>query len=122
QYTERIFANRSYYKLMLRTQLKEIGNDELLERIFHVKKKNFDLISRFITQGQKTGVFKKKIDISLMVSTLTGSSNQIIFNQHFYRILNNLQSMPEDEFQILLKKKLRLHLKSMFKAILTNET
>lgn len=121
-YTDRLFRNQSFYKLMLREQLRQLENTELREIIYKSKLKNFDLISRLIGQGQKMGLFKKKIDISLMVSTLTGSSNQIFFNQSFYRRANKMTAMPEEEFQKLLKKKIRLHLKSMFKAILTNDT
>jgi AcrR family transcriptional regulator len=120
-YTDKLFNNQCFYKLMLREQLKQMENADLLEIIYKSKKKNLDLISNLISEGQAKGQFRKKIDVSLMMSTLFGASNQVFFNQPFYRRINGLESMPEDEFQILLKKRLRLHLKNMFKAILTHE-
>jgi hypothetical protein len=44
-----------------------------------------------------------------------------VATQFYYRELNDLQSMSEEEFQKHLKKKLSQHLKKLFKAILTNE-
>jgi hypothetical protein len=45
----------------------------------------------------------------------------MIATQHFYREINNLQEMAEEQFQKLIKKKLSAHLKFLFKAILTHE-
>lgn len=120
-YTDKLFNNSCFYKLMLSEQLKQLENKELLDIIYHSKRKNHELISALIAEGQQKGQFRKKIDISLMMSTLVGSSNQISFNQYFYRKIHGLEDMPEEEFQALLKKKLRLHLKTMFKAVLTHE-
>ena len=57
----------------------------------------------------------------LMMATLIGTTSHLVTTQHYYRELNNLQSMPDEEFQNHLKKKLSHHLKSLFKAILTYE-
>ena len=57
--------------------------------------------------------------IDLPVIVLRG--DQLITTQHYYRQINNLQDMPDDEFQKHIKKKLSVHLKKLFKAILTNE-
>jgi hypothetical protein len=56
-----------------------------------------------------------------MMATLIGTANNIVATQHYYRQVNNLQSMPDEEFQKYIRKKLSLHLKKIFKAILTNE-
>jgi hypothetical protein len=53
--------------------------------------------------------------------TLVGTVSQLITTQHYYREINDLQSMPEEEFQKLIKKKLSQHLKKIFKSILTHE-
>ena len=53
--------------------------------------------------------------------TLIGTANTIVATQYYYREVNNLQSMPDPEFQKHIKKKLSQHLKKLFKAILTNE-
>ena len=91
------------------------------ELITQMKKRNQELISKLIHQGQKRGEFKKSIDIPLMMATLIGTANHLIATQHYYKEINNLQSMSEDDFQKHIKKKLSQHLKKLFKAILTND-
>lgn len=120
-YSDKLFNNTCFYKLMLSEQLKQLENKELLDIIYKSKKKNHELIAALIAEGQQKGQFRKKIDIGLMMSTLVGTSNQIYFNQTYYKKINDLENMPEEEFQRMLKKKLRLHLKNMFKAVLTHE-
>ena len=89
--------------------------------IFQMKKRNQELISKLIHEGQKKGEFKKNIDIPLMMATLIGTANNMVATQYYYKEINNLQSMNEEEFQKHIKKKLSQHLKKLFKAILTNE-
>ena len=55
------------------------------------------------------------------MATMIGTSNHFTVSQDFYRRYNNLVDMPEEEFQKHLKKKLSNHLKTIFKALLTNE-
>jgi type III secretory pathway component EscU len=86
-----------------------------------MKKRNQELISRLIHEGQKKGEFRKNIDIPLMMATLVGTTNSLVATQYYYKEINNLQSMTDEEFQKHLKKKLSQHLKKLFKAILTNE-
>jgi len=120
-YTNKFFSNQCFFRLMTREQMKQLEHPELQEIIYNSKKKNFDFISRIIQDGQKRGVFRKRVDVSLMMNTMVGTANQTFFSQMFYRRVNNLESMPDDVFQETLKKKIRLHLKTMFKAVLTHE-
>ena len=48
--------------------------------------------------------------------------NLTVTLQVFYKKVHGLEAMPDEEFQALLKKKVRQHLKTMLKAFLTNET
>ncbi|MEI9810969.1 MAG: TetR/AcrR family transcriptional regulator C-terminal domain-containing protein [Bacteroidota bacterium] len=73
--------------------------------IFQMKKRNQELISRLIHEGQKKGEFKKNIDVPLMMATLIGTANSMVTTQHYYRDINNLQSMPEEEFTKHIRKK-----------------
>lgn len=56
-----------------------------------------------------------------MMATLIGTTSNLFTTQHYYREINKLQSMPDEQFQAHLKKKLNLHLKTIFKSILTYE-
>ena len=79
------------------------------------------LVARMGTEGQKRGEFRKGIDIPLMMTTMIGTAHNLVTTKHYYRELNNLQALSEEEFEKHLKKKLSNHLKFIFKAILTHE-
>jgi hypothetical protein len=87
--------------------------------ILETKRRNQELIKKLITDGQKKGVFKKDIDLPLMIMTMLGTANQMISTQHIYREINNLEHLADEDFQKLIRKKLSVHLKTLFKAILT---
>jgi AcrR family transcriptional regulator len=119
-YIDKVMSQQCFSRIMVREQvLNHTGITA--ELIFQMKKRNQELITRLIHQGQKKGEFKKNIDIPLMMVTMIGTGNNMVATQHYYRQVNNLQSMSEEEFQKHIKKKLSQHLKKIFKAILTNE-
>jgi len=59
--------------------------------------------------------------MSLMTTTLYGTINQSIATQEFYRKMNHLENMSDEEFQNFMKRKLSQHLKNLFKLTVTNE-
>ena len=119
-YIDKVMSQQCFSRIMVREQvLNHTGITA--ELIFQMKKRNQELITRLIHQGQKKGEFKKNIDIPLMMVTMIGTGNNMVATQHYYRQVNNLQSMSEEEFQKHIKKKLSQHLKKIFKALLTNE-
>ena len=119
-YIDKVMQQQCFSRIMAREQvLNHTGITA--ELIFQMKKRNQELISKLIHEGQKKGEFRKNIDIPLMMATLVGTTNSLVATQYYYREINNLQSMADEEFQKHLKKKLSQHLKKLFKAILTNE-
>lgn len=119
-YIEKIMTQQCFSRIMLREQV--VNHTGITaELITQMKKRNQQIISKLIHQGQKKGEFKRSIDIPLMMATLVGTAGHIIATQPYYREINNLQSMSEEEFQKHMKKKLSQHLKKLFKAILTND-
>ena len=74
-----------------------------------------------IEEGQEKGVFKKNIDIVLLMNTMIGTAFQTFINQDAYRHFNDLDAMEEEAFQEFLKKTVAKHIKILFKAILTYE-
>lgn len=119
-YISRIMEQQSFHKIMSREQMVIMGSPAR-KLIYQLKRTNQDLVRQLIAEGQKNKEFRKNIDVPLMMATLIGTTSHIINTQHYFRELNNLQSMPEEEFHQHLKKKLSHHLKSLFKAILTYE-
>jgi len=119
-YIEKIMNQQCFSRIMVREQV--VNHTGITAGLItQMKKRNQELISKLIHQGQKRGEFKRNIDIPLMMATLVGTAGHLIATQPYYREINNLQSMSDEEFQKHLKKKLSQHLKKLFKAILTNE-
>jgi len=119
-YVDKFIQQQEFHKIMIREQL--IEKDTIIAGFIHeLKKRNLASIKKLILDGQKSGEFKKNIDILLMMTTMVGTVSQLITSQRFYREVNNLEYMDEMEFQKHMKKKLSAHLKHLFKVILTNE-
>lgn len=115
------FQNQTcFHKIMSREQVHNHRN-ETTAIIQQFKRRNQDLIKQLIQEGQKSGEFKKNIDVPLMMATLVGTVSHLVTTQHFYRELNNLQALSDEEVQKHIKKKLSQHMKFIFKAILTHE-
>ncbi len=119
-YVEKFIAQQEFHRIMIREQLIE-KDTPISGFILELKKRNLLSIKKLIHDGQKGGSFKKNIDIVLMMTTMVGTVSQMITSQRFYREMNNLEDMPEPEFQKHLKKKLSVHLKNLFKVMLTYE-
>jgi AcrR family transcriptional regulator len=119
-YVDKFIHQQEFHKIMMREQLIE-KNTPIAALILELKKKNMVSIKKLIQEGQKTGEFKKNVDVSLMMCTLAGTVSNLITSQHFYRECNHLAGLSEIEFQKHMRKKLSAHLKHIFKAILTYE-
>lgn len=119
-YVDKIIAQQQFHKIMLREQM--LNKDNIIASLIHeLKKRNLEFIKKLIHDGQKNGVFKKNIDIVMMMTTLVGTATQLIATQKFYKEINGLQNLSDEEFQKHLKKRLSHHLKFLFKATLTYE-
>lgn len=119
-YVQKFFLQQDFHKIVVREQMKNEAN-KMHTMLYEMKKNNQLAIRKLINDGQKSGAFKKQIDISMMMCTMLGTTNQLITAQHFYKDINNLQHLNDEEFQKHLKKKLSSHLKTIFKAILNND-
>ncbi len=119
-YIDKVMNQQCFSRIMVREQVMN-HTGITADLITNMKKRNQELIGRLIAEGQKKGEFKRGIDVPLMMATLIGTANNLVTTQHYYRLINNLESMPDEEFQKHIRKKLSQHLKKIFKAILTNE-
>lgn len=119
-YVERIMKQQCFHKIMAREQMVHLKG-ATPKLIHELKRTNQELVQQLIGEGQKKGEFKKNIDVPLMMATLIGTVSHLVTTQHYYRKLNNLESLPDEEFQKHIKKKLSTHLKSLFKAVLIYE-
>ena len=120
EHIERVMTKQCFYKIMVGVLVTN-KNPAILKAANHLKIRNAEVVSELIKDGQKKGIFKKKIDIILMLNTMFGTVSQAMMSQQYYREFNKQQDMPDSEFETLLKRKLSIHIKTLFKAILTNE-
>ena len=119
-YIGRIFKKQCFHKIMVREQM--VNNSGFItEQIFQLKQKNQALIKQLIQEGQKKGDFKKNVDISFLMMTLVGTTSQLVTAQHYYKKINGLESLSDNEFEKHIQKKLSNYLKNLFKAILIYE-
>lgn len=109
-----------FHKIMMSEQVNN-KRGTTHELIHHFKKRNQQIVKQLIHEGQKTGEFSKNIDVPMLMAVLIGTVSHMIATQRFYREINNLQEMPDEQFQKLIKKKLSVQLKFIFKATLTHE-
>ena len=120
EYIDRIFNKQCFHKVMLREQMVD-STGPIAEQITQLKVTNQALFKQLIHEGQKKGDFKKGLDVPFLMMTLVGTTSQLLTAQKYYRELNNLQHLPDEEFKKHIKKKLSVYLKNLFKAILTYE-
>lgn len=119
-YIDKVISQQCFSRIMAREQILNQGGT-LTGLISQMKKRNQELISRLVREGQEKGEFRPDIDVPLMMATLVGTASHLVTTKHYYREINNLQSLSDEEFQQLIRGKLSQHLKKVFKAILTNE-
>src|SRR5450432_17334 len=120
-YIEGILQRRIFHRILLCEQIIN-QNPSIIGMVDRMKVKNSEYINDLIRLGQKKGMFKKNIDIPMMTNTLIGTLSHTMLNMDFYKSYHHLDSLNEEEYERLLKKKLSLHMKNIFKAILTHES
>ncbi len=120
EHIDRVMQKQCFHKIMLGVQVTN-KNPAILKAANNVKISTTEVVAEMIKDGQKKGVFKKKIDVVLMMNTMIGTVSQTMMSQLFYREFNNQEGLPNEEFLVLLKRRLSIHIKTLFKAILTNE-
>ena len=96
-------------------------NPIIINLIHDLKKRNIESIVKLIVDGQKKGVFKKDIDVLLLMNSLIGSITQMMLTKEYYREYYGLQNLSEDQFSEHIKQKVSTHIKFLFKAVLSYE-
>ena len=120
EHIDRVLQKQCFHKVMMGALVTN-KNPAILKAANNVKIRNAEVITELIKEGQKKGQFKKKVDVILMINTMVGTVSQCMMSQEYYREFNKQQDVPDDEFLLTLKRRLSIHIKTLFKAILTNE-
>ena len=121
EHIERVAQKECFFKIMITEQLFN-KNPAVMHAANQLKIRNAELVGQLVKDGQKKGVFRKKVDLILMMNTLAGTVWHTMMNKDNYREFNNLQSLSDEEFNKLLKRRISIHIKALFKELLTNES
>ncbi len=120
-YIERIFQRKTFHRILLCEQIIN-QNPPIIQMVEKMKVRNSECMNDIIRVGQKKGLFRKNVDIPMLTNTLIGTISHMLINTEFYRTYHNLESLRDEEFEKIIKKKLAVHIKSIYKAILTHES
>lgn len=120
EYLDRAIGRHEFYKILFYEQM-IAKSTSLIDLINEIKKRNTSYIEVLIKDGQQKKAFKKDVDVVLMLNTMSGTVMQMMVNKRYYREVNNLQLLPEEEFEKQFRSRLSNHIKNLFKAILIYE-
>ena len=120
EHIERVMSSQQFYRIMICEQVSN-SNPAILAKVKQLKVKNAELTAELIKEGQKSGDFKKKVDVALMLNTMIGTVWQTIISKEHYREFTHTETLTDEEYEIQLKKRLSNHIKTVFKAILQHE-
>jgi len=120
-YIEGILSRKTFHRILLCEQIIN-QNPSIITMLDKMKTKNSEYINDLIRLGQKKGMFKKNIDIPMMTNTLMGTVFHTLVNLDFYKTYHHMEGLKDEEFERVVKKRLSVHIKNIYKAILTHES
>jgi len=121
EYINRVAEKQSFYKIMLCEQVIN-KNTVVLKLLKDLKLVYATLISGVVEEGQRMKVFKKEVDVVMMLTTMTGTVTNMLINKEYYREFNNQKKLSNTVFEEQLSANLKKHVKQIFKALLGYES
>jgi AcrR family transcriptional regulator len=120
-YINGIMERKQFHRILLCEQIIN-QNPSIIGMVEKMKTRNSECINDLIRLGQKKGLFKKNIDIPMLTNTLIGTISHTLLNMEFYKNYHHLETLKDEEYERVLRKKLSVHIKNIYKAILTHES
>jgi AcrR family transcriptional regulator len=120
-YIEGIFQRKTFHRILLCEQIIN-QNPPIIQMVEKMKIRNSECINDLIRLGQKKGLFKKNIDIPMLTNTLIGTISHMLINLEFYKKYHHMEALKDEDFERIVKKKLSVQLRTIYKAILTHES
>lgn len=119
-YVDRVKNNRSFYKVILAEQATN-KNKSVISFLSKSKEIYARFYDQVITEGERTGAFKKKVDPVLFQTTITGTIMQSLINKHLYAKHYGAK-ITREWIQDVYFEKVKEHLKFITKSILGYES
>jgi AcrR family transcriptional regulator len=116
-YIDKVFEQKHFYKLVFQLQSSD-KQSNFIEYFNVMRRRNYEILSTIFKQSAREGDKESEPDVAMIISTLVGTITHIVFNQSYYREVNNLKKMPENKFISLLKERTKKHLTLMISCLL----
>ncbi|RFS21990.1 TetR/AcrR family transcriptional regulator [Chitinophaga silvatica] len=120
RFLNKMLGEQNFQCIMSREQLNS-EQSPVRDLIWELKREMLGLMQPIVTDAQEAGIFHKDVDIVMLMTSLFGTIHQIIPAQKLLRNDPEFQNLTEEEFKENLKQRVSIHLKKLFKAILTHE-
>lgn len=115
-YIDNILKRKTFHRILLCEQIIN-QNPSIIQMVEKMKTRNSENVNELIRLGQKKGLFKKNIDIPMLTNTLVGTVSYMLINLEFYKKYHHMETLKDEEFERIVKKKLSVHLRTIYKAI-----
>lgn len=115
-YMEKVFAHKYFYMLLI--QIQSIGKEAVLaDYFFYFKERNSSLVQDIIQRGCQTGEFKNEIDVSLLMSIIIGTINNILLNRSYFLNQYSIEGLSEEESIRSIKSRIAKNLRQVIYAL-----
>ena len=121
-YIQKVFQQKYFYLLLF--QIQALSEKHQLIRSFYntLRYRNFELLDSIIKEGEAEGHFKKNVDTALLLFVISGTVSSLLINQDYYKAVNHMEDMKEDEFLVYVINKVGLLLKETIERIIQVES
>ncbi|MBX2943417.1 MAG: TetR/AcrR family transcriptional regulator [Cyclobacteriaceae bacterium] len=109
-YVERLHSNRNYYQMIHREMSTRLLRPELHDLLSKIIRRNKDEIKKILENGQHKKVFRKDIDLDLVISTIFGLMYQTTHSGFREKIIGAKEDAEA------FKERVKKHLKEMLKS------
>lgn len=116
-YIEKVFQQKYFYLLLIQVQSMPEKHTLIRNSYNTIRYRNFALLDAMIKEGQEKGQFKKDIDIALLLFIISGTVNNILINQDYYKDVNQMNHLSDLEVIVHLKEKVGILLKETIEGI-----
>jgi len=105
-YVQKVLQHKYFYLLIF--QIQSLPDKHVLIRNFYntLRYKNFELLNTIIKDGQNRGLFKTEINTSFLLFVISGTMNNFLVNQDYYKDVNHKQGLSNEEFDLHIKEAL----------------
>lgn len=120
-YIQKVLQQKYFYLLIF--QVQSMPEKHTLIRNFYntLRYKNFELFDAIIKEGQAAGHFKKDINTAFLLFVISGTMNNFIINQEYYKNVNQKNDLNDADFDSHIKVDLGRLMKEIITGVVSKE-